>query len=132
MARIVGAEEDGECRRKDNRRRRSTNRLMYQVVRTFRNDLIQADEILLGRAKDDKGEPIERFVGVGKLCGEVLPQLEAFLKVQNNAEIVLMMILEIIKAQRLVEEHGEGEWLRPLKRILGDDLYEQILAAGAA
>ncbi|KAI1013670.1 hypothetical protein LB503_010700 [Fusarium chuoi] len=106
--------------------------LDVRVVRTFRNDLIKADEILLGRAKDDKGEPIERFVGVGKLCGEVLPQLEAFLKVQNNAEIVLLMILEIIKAQRLVEEHGEGQWLQPLKDILGEDLYEQILEAGAA
>ncbi|CZR45645.1 uncharacterized protein FPRO_15179 [Fusarium proliferatum ET1] len=106
--------------------------LDVRVVRTFRNDLIKADEILLGRAKDNKGEPIERFVGVGKLCGEVLPQLEAFLKVQNNAEVVLMMILEIVKAQRLVEEHGEGKWLRPLKTILGEALYEQILEAGAA
>ncbi|KAF4443007.1 hypothetical protein FACUT_1559 [Fusarium acutatum] len=94
---------------------------------------LDADKTLLERAKDEKGEPMERFVGVGKLFGKVLPQLEAFLVVQNNVEVVLLMILEIIKAQRLVEEHGEGKSLQSLlKNTLGEALYEQILEAGAA
>ncbi|KAF5586463.1 mRNA 3 end-processing YTH1 [Fusarium pseudocircinatum] len=107
--------------------------LDVRAIRTFRNDLIEADEILLGRGRDEQGQPIERFEGVGKLFGEVLPQLEAFLAVQNNAGVVLPMALEIIKAQRLVEEHGEGRWLQPLlKNALGEDLYQQILEAAAA
>ncbi|KAF5564931.1 hypothetical protein FNAPI_1899 [Fusarium napiforme] len=57
-------------------------------------------------------EPIERSEGVGKLFEEVLPQLEALLAAQNNADVVLPMALEIIQAQRLVEEHGEGRWLQ--------------------
>ncbi|EWG49900.1 hypothetical protein FVEG_09263 [Fusarium verticillioides 7600] len=36
----------------------------------------------------------------------------ALLATQNNADVVLPMALEIIKAQRLVEEHGEGKWLQ--------------------
>jgi hypothetical protein len=38
--------------------------------------------------------------------------LQALLAAQNNADVVLPMALEIIKAQRLVEEHGEGKWLQ--------------------
>ncbi|KAF5633428.1 hypothetical protein F52700_6120 [Fusarium sp. NRRL 52700] len=45
-----------------------------------------ADEILLGRGRDEQDEPIEGFPGVRKLLGEALPKLEAFLAVQNNAD----------------------------------------------
>ncbi|KAF5681542.1 hypothetical protein FCIRC_5512 [Fusarium circinatum] len=112
MTRIMGGEQD--------------------VIRTFRNDLIKADEILLGRGKDEQGEPIERFEGVGKLFEGVLPQLDAFFATQNNADVVLPMVLEIIKAQHLVEEQGEGKWLQPLEVSLGDALCGQIFEAEAA
>ncbi|KAF5989748.1 hypothetical protein FBULB1_593 [Fusarium bulbicola] len=91
-----------------------------------------ADEILLGRGKDEQGEPIERFEGVGKLFEGVLPQLDAFFATQNNADVVLPMVLEIIKAQHLVEEQGEGKWLQPLEVILGEALCQQISEVEAA
>ncbi|TXB97282.1 hypothetical protein FocTR4_00011649 [Fusarium oxysporum f. sp. cubense] len=101
------------------------------VIDTFRTELIKADEILFGGATNENGEVIERFMGIDKLYAEVLPQLETFLAVQNNAGIMIMMILEIIKLQQVVEESGEGQWLQPLKDTLGEALYEQIVQAGA-
>ncbi|KAH7147924.1 hypothetical protein DER46DRAFT_639502 [Fusarium sp. MPI-SDFR-AT-0072] len=105
--------------------------LDVRVIETFRNELIKADEILFGRATNESGEVIERYMGVDKLYAEVLPQLETFLAVQNNAGVMISMILEIIKMQQVVEENGEGKWLQPLKDTLGEALNEQIVQAGA-
>ncbi|RKK34336.1 hypothetical protein BFJ67_g13833 [Fusarium oxysporum f. sp. cepae] len=105
--------------------------LDVRVIETFRTELVKADKILLGGATNENGEVIERFMGIDKLYTEVLPQLETFLAVQNNAGIMIMMILEIIKLQQVVEESGEGQWLQPLKDTLGEALYEQIVQAGA-
>ncbi|CVL08811.1 uncharacterized protein FMAN_14617 [Fusarium mangiferae] len=116
MSRIVGVDDASD----------------FPVIDTFCTEMARADEILLGNATSESGEPVERFAGIDKLLTEALPQLQKFIEEQNNAGVVLLMTLEIIQAQRFVEEKGAGKWLQPLKDILGEDLYEQILAAGAA
>ncbi|KAF5644775.1 hypothetical protein F25303_5826 [Fusarium sp. NRRL 25303] len=116
MSRIVGVDDASD----------------FPVIDTFCTELARTDEILLGNATSESGEPVERFTGIDKLLTEALPQLQKFIAEQNNAEVVLLMTLKIIQAQRFVEEKGEGRWLQPLKGILGEDLYEQILEAEGA
>lgn len=79
-------------------------------------------------------KPLPTFIETGAFHCLQRPKSPKTLYIseQNNAEVVLFMTLEIIKAQHLVEEQGEGKWLQPLKHILGETLYEQIVQAGAA
>jgi hypothetical protein len=64
-----------------------------------------------------------------KLHTLALPQLGTFLAMQNNGAITIAMIFQILKLHGIVENKGEGEWLRPLKETLGNSLYEQIMEA---
>ncbi|KAH7235025.1 uncharacterized protein BKA55DRAFT_708962 [Fusarium redolens] len=92
-------------------------------------DIGEAKNILFGEAADKDGHPIEKYIGIVKLHTLALPQLGTFLAMQNNGAITIAMIFQILKLHGIVENKGEGEWLRPLKETLGNSLYEQIMEA---
>ncbi|QGI58102.1 hypothetical protein CEK26_000230 [Fusarium fujikuroi] len=77
-------------------------------------------------------KPLPTFIETGAFHCLQRPKSPNILYIseQNNAEVVLFITLEIIKAHHLVEEQGEGKWLQPLKHTLGETLYEQIVQAG--
>ncbi|KAF5630306.1 hypothetical protein F52700_7328 [Fusarium sp. NRRL 52700] len=104
--------------------------LDVKVIDDFRKKLVEADNTLVGIGADEDGNAIPRQTGISMLF-EVLQHLENFLETQRNAAVVITMILEIIKLQQVVEDNGEGKWLKPLKETLGDALYEQVVQAGA-
>ncbi|VTT76183.1 unnamed protein product [Fusarium fujikuroi] len=55
---------------------------------------MKKNQILLGRARDESGEPIERFMRRDKIYAKIVPSIENLLILWINSEVLFRRINE--------------------------------------
>ncbi|KAF4342170.1 hypothetical protein FBEOM_3903 [Fusarium beomiforme] len=128
MARIFGvdvADPDpgAEDWWKDHGKDAIADELRHWIIDCFHGEIVKADEILFGKAVDEKGRPIERYVGAEKLHKLVIPRLNDFLMSHQNGPIAIHMLRHMIKLRQAAKDAGYAKWLHPLEETIADSTW---------